>query len=259
MKKFLLVLLSGLFLIACDKTSGNDPGKHDSTTATATGDEKAMTLARRVEDASGGKENWEKVHYISFDYFGSRYWYWDKYKNRYRVESEKRNYRIAGTLDGKKTNLWLRGDLVTDPDSVSKYKDHAYRVWINDMYWLILPFKLLDQGVQLKYVGDCVFDSIRHATCIDMTFQNVGVTPDNKYRIYIDTTNNDVIYWDHYHHRNDSLPSLSNPWTDYKQYGDIRLASDRGDDRGLEEITLYDDLPDHFFSDVSKSHKELRK
>jgi len=246
-------------MIRCEAPSDNKIEKSDAQSVMATGDEKAMALAKDIEDASGGRENWDKVHYLSFDYFGSRYWFWDKFKNRYRVESEKRKYRIAGSLDGKGTHLWLRGNVVTNADSLSKYKDLAYKAWINDTYWLILPFKLLDPGVQLHYAGDCQVDSTHRATCIDLTFQNVGVTPENKYRIYIDTMANQIIYWDHFQNKNDSLPGLSNPWTDYKQYGSIKLASGRGDERGLEQIEISDHLPDQLFTDVSKSSKELIK
>lgn len=255
---FFLVFIAS-FLIQCDSPSWNKADKNGAKSISATGDEKAIALAKRIEDASGGKENWDKVHYISFDYFGSRYWFWDKFKNRYRVESERRKFRIAGSIDGIETHLWLKGVEVTDADSMLKYKDYAYKAWINDMYWLILPFKLLDPGVYLDYVGECQFDSTHHATCFDMTFQNVGVTPENKYRIYVDTLMNNIIFWDHFQNKNDSLPSLSNPWTDYKQYGNIRLAGGRGDTRGLESIELYDHLPDQVFTDISKSYKELLK
>ena len=259
MKYQFILLFIGCLLCRCESPSVNNLDKNVVRAGMATGDEKAITLAKRIEEASGGKENWEKVHFISFDYFGSRYWYWDKFKNRYRVESEKRKYRIAGSLDGKETHLWLRGNIVTDPDTLSKYKDLGYKAWINDTYWLILPFKLLDPGVQLQYVGDCVFDSTHHAICMDMTFQNVGVTPENKYRVYVDTVSNDIIYWDHYQNKNDSLPTLSNPWTDYRPYGKIRLAGGRGDERGLESIVLYDHLSDQIFTDVSKPYSEILK
>ena len=259
MKNLFFLILIGSFLIRCEAPSGNKPEKNDSQSMMATGDEKAMALAKRIEDASGGIENWEKVHYIRFDFFGSRYWFWDKFKGRYRVESEKRKFRIAGNIDGKETHLWLRGNVVTDAYSLSKYKDYAYKAWINDTYWLILPFKLLDPGVQLHFVGECQFDSTQHATCMDLTFQNVGVTRDNKYRIYIDTITNEIIYWDHFQNKNDSLPTLSNPWTDYKQYGKIKLASGRGDERGIDQIELYDHLPDQLFTDVFKSFKEIMK
>jgi hypothetical protein len=70
---------------------------------------------------------------------------------------------------------------------------------------------------------------------------------------------NEVVYWDFYDNKNDSLPSLSNPWTDYKFYGKINLASGRGDERGLEQIEIDPDLPDQIFKDVSHSFKEILK
>ena len=48
--------------------------------------------------------------------------------------------------------------------------------WINDTYWLVMPFKLKDSGVTLKYVGDGKTQAGDDADVLAMTFKNVGVT-----------------------------------------------------------------------------------
>lgn len=245
-------------------TGCNDPenNRHSSdsrlTTTRAAGDEKAIALARRVIDENGGSENFNKIPYLSFDYFGRRYWFWDKFNGRYRVESETRNLRAAGKLDGSDTHLWLRGEIVNDADSIAKYKDFAYKAWINDTYWLLFPFKLLDEGVHLRYIGECIADSTIKATCIELTFDSVGVTPENKYIAYIDSVKNEVVYWDYFKTKYDTLPSVSNPWNDYRMYGDIKISGGRGGDT-IEEIRIYNDLPDKIFTDVTKSFREILK
>ena len=98
----------------------------------ATGDPNAIRLAEEVVNEAGGLANWNKISHISFDYFGRRYWYWDKKNNRYRVESERRKLRAAGKIDGSETHIWLNGELATHPDTLAKYKDFAYKAWIND-------------------------------------------------------------------------------------------------------------------------------
>jgi hypothetical protein len=224
----------------------------------ATGDPKAIELAQRVVDASGGKKNFDNIQFLSFDYFGRRYWFWDKPGNGYRVESEPRQLKAAGKLDGSEFNLWLRGQKISDLDTISKYRDWAYRAWINDTYWLLFPFKLLDPGVHLKYIGHCIADSSINATCIELTFDSVGVTPLNKYIAYIDSTKAEVIYWDYFENRTDSLPEVSNSWHDYKWYDNLKIAAGRGDD-SLKEIRLHQKLPNAIFQDVSQSYNEILK
>ena len=230
--------------------------KTDEKISATTGDKEALLLAHRVEDAVGGKENWDKIPIISFNFFGSRLWYWDKHHNRYRVESEKKKYRIAGTLDGKETLLWLHGNQVTSPDSINKYRAFAHDVWINDTYWLILPFKLTDPGVHLTYLGRCRADSTTAANCMELTFDTVGETPDNKYRIYIDTMSDLIIRWDYFEHQKDTTPSMSNTWSDYRAYGPVRLSGARGD-RSLTGIKIFNALPEKIFTDVTLSSNEI--
>lgn len=245
-------------LISCFDPANDNSDEFLSETAIATGDAKAIALAKRVLDDNGGKASWDKIHYISFDYFGRRYWFWDKFNNLYRIESPSRSLRAAGNIDGSEIHLWLRGELVTDTDTLAKYKDFANKVWINDTYWLIFPFKLLDPGVKLKYLGDCMADSVTNTTCIELTFEKVGVTPQNKYIAYIDTLNLEVIKWDFYESATDSLPAIENPWTDYRQYGNIKLSGGRGDD-SLRQIAVHDKLPEELFTNVSKPYHEILK
>ena len=258
MKNLTIILIAALITGCLDPENNDSTPEAHKSPGKAVGDKKAIELARRVIDASGGEENFNKIPYLSFDYFGRRYWFWDKFNSRYRLESESRNLRAAGKLDGSETHLWLGGNPVTDIDSISKYKDFAYRAWINDTYWLLFPFKLLDEGVQLRYLGECIADSTTKATCIELTFNNVGVTPENKYIAYIDTNKNEVIHWDYFKNKNDTLPSVSNPWNDYRTYGAIRISGGRGGDT-IEEIRIHNELPNEIFTDVTKSSWQILK
>jgi len=252
----LLLLFILIGLAGCFDPDNETVKKGNKDLPAASGDDKALALAQRVVAASGGKENWDQIPYISFDYFGRRYWFWDKANGRYRVESPPRKIRAAGKLDGTETYLWQNGALTTNPDSIAKYKDFAYKAWINDTYWLIFPFKILDPGVHLKYMGACNADSVTQATCIELTFDKVGVTPQNKYVAYIDTLQDQIIRWDYFEKATDSLPALSNPWNDYREYGKIKISGGRGDDT-LKQITVHSILPGEIFTDVSKSYRDI--
>ena len=47
-----------------------------------------------------------------------------------------------------------RGEkLITNPDTLQNFLKYGKSTWINDAYWLVMPFKLKDSGVTLKYIG----------------------------------------------------------------------------------------------------------
>jgi hypothetical protein len=245
-----------LIVIGCSSSSTKTDQGPSPNQVAATGDSLALALAQRVEDAVGGKENWDQVKYLSFNFFGSRFWYWDKHKNRYRVESRKRNYRIAGSLDGLETQLWIHGVQEKNTDSLAKYHTLAYQAWVNDTYWLIAPFKLNDAGVILHWMGTCVTPDTMPANCIQLTFEDVGVTPDNKYHIYVDTLTNRIIYWEYFDNRIDTIPDVSNSWTAYERYGSVYLSGGRGR-RSIDSIQVFEKIPERLFSDVSLPAQEI--
>ena len=253
-KSILTFLIFTLFVLGCTETTTTD-SLTDPSLKKATGDKKAIDLAKKVIEASGGKKNWDNIPYISFDYFGRRYWFWDKINNRYRVESESRGLIAAGKLDGTETYMYFNEEMVTHPDSLAKFNDMAHRMWINDTYWLIFPFKLLDPGVKLKYLGKCGADSI-NATCIELTFEKEGLAPGNKFVAYIDNETYDVIEWDYFQYAEDPKPTMSNVWNEYSQYGPVRLSKGRGKIQ-LGEVIIYETLPEEIFTDVSRSFKEI--
>jgi len=206
--------------------------------------------------AMGGLPAWDSIPFVSFVFFGNRQWFWDKQQGRFRVESEKKGYRIADRLDGSTTRLWLQDHVEDHPDSLSKYARIGYESWINDTYWLIMPFKLRDPGVTLTDLGFCQADSLTRTRCLDLTFQSVGLTPDNRYRVYIDPVSYQVVRWDYFRDATDSLPALSTPWTDYRPYGKILLSGGRGS-RTLSDIALPATLPDKMFEVVAFSASEI--
>lgn len=40
-----------------------------------------------------------------------------------------------------------------NPDTLAADLQAAYRAWINDSYWFVMPYKLKDSGVTLRYRG----------------------------------------------------------------------------------------------------------
>ena len=57
-------------------------------------------------------------------------------------------------IHSMKGKVKMGGEELSHPDSLSKYLEKGKNMWINDSYWLVMPYKLKDSGVTLKYVGE---------------------------------------------------------------------------------------------------------
>ncbi|MEM9719222.1 MAG: hypothetical protein AAGA10_08250, partial [Bacteroidota bacterium] len=156
----------------------------------------------------------------------------------------------VNTMEGK---VQHNGEAFSDADSVAVLLQQAKGQWINDSYWVFMPFKMKDSGVTLKYVG--TDSTLAGVPCevVSMTFSEVGNTPDNKYLVYIHPESHDVLQWDYYPTATDESPRFVSSWDAYKTYGNIRLSSDRvfnGEAmRKLEELAVLDSLSEGFFKE----------
>jgi len=195
----------------------------------ATGsDAAAIAIADEVMRAQGGRAAWDKTRYISWNFFGSRTLLWDKWTGLVRVEWLKRPLKVVVDIDDTTGKVWLNGVEQTQQDSLKKYLDMGKKVWINDAYWLVMPFKLKDSGVTLKSLGQSPSADGLAADLLQLTFKGVGVTPDNKYHVWVDQATRLVTQWAFFNSFSDEKPRFVNPWKDYKRYGNIMLSGDRG-------------------------------
>lgn len=190
--------------------------------------EKAATIANKVVDAMGGLDNYNNTHFIKWD-FGKRVLFWDKWTGDVRVENPSENQVVlvnVNTLEGK---AFENGSLIADAEKTKKLLDKAKKWWINDSYWLVMPWKLQDPGVTLKYIKTDELANGIKADILQLTFENVGVTPDNKYWVYVDQKDHLIKQWDFFKNFDDKEPSFSKPWDNYQQAGDILLSYNRSD------------------------------
>ena len=136
-------------------------------------------------------------------------------------------------------------------DSVKKYLERARGAWINDSYWLIMPFKLKDSGVTLKYVGKKPNAMGAESDVLELTFKGVGVTPDNKYNVYVNPSSHLVTQWDFYGKATNEKPNFSSQWSDYRGLGNIMLSISRGEGRSLTPLGVYKSIPDSVFTSLN--------
>ena len=209
------------------------------------------TLKNKVVEAMGGQKNYDKTRYIHWTFFGNQSLTWDKYKSRVRIDFLKENTVYILNINDKTGKVLKKGVEQTNPDSLAKYLDEAKKIWINHSYWLVMPWKLNDPGVSLSYKGEAKTQDGNDAEYLEMTFKEVGVTPNNKYWIYFDKKSHLITQWSHFSNFNDEKPRFTMPWKDYKPYGKILLSGDRGE-RKLTDIAVYQKLDESVFTDFKK-------
>lgn len=231
---FFLFILMLPFLTGCSTSSEN--GKIAATVENPPAADfdlknsspKAITIADEVMQAMGGRKAYDDTRYLFWNFFGSRTLLWDKQKGDVRIESQKDDFTVVMNIHSMKGKVRMGGEELTNPDSLSKYLQQGKNIWINDSYWLVMPFKLKDSGVTLTYVGEENNEAGKMNDVLELRFKNVGKTPDNKYRVFVDPTTKLVSQWAFYPKADDEEPRFITPWDGYKKHGNIMLAGGRG-------------------------------
>ena len=203
--------------------------------AHASSDPKATAVADKVMEALGGADAWNNTHYLRFDFavdregktLVRRAHTWDKWTGRYRLEAttkEGHPYVVLLNVNTKDGDAWLKGRKL-DGDEKKKYLEQAYGTWVNDTYWLLMPYKMKDAGVTLAMAGEEkkdgeTWDKLR------LTFDNVGLTPKDKYWAYVNRKTGLVDRWD-YVLKGEDKPPTTFMWKNWQKHGKVMLADDR--------------------------------
>jgi hypothetical protein len=247
--KILIYLFSMLLVLAIACDSGKNKGSNPPAPGfnEAASDEKAIEIADQVMAAMGGRKAWKNTRCIEWNFFGNRELIWDKKTGLVRVNYLNEDQQAVINIHNMKGSVRKDGEMITQPDSLAKYLDRAYRTWINDSYWLVMPYKLKDSGVTLKYIGEDTTQDGNAAHVLQLTFNEVGVTPQNKYHVWVDQDSNLVTQWAFYRENSMDEPNFITPWAEYNKYGDILLSGDRGD-RKLSDIAVHEKVPDGIFT-----------
>lgn len=234
MKNTILSLAASLALLGSCHT---EPEAPRASAAQPAGP--ADALAERVIDKIGGRKAWEDTRCITWLFMGSRRLLWDKATDNVRVESGDAVAFV--NLRTRRGRAFERGVELTE-QARTLAVDKAYAAFINDSYWMFMPFKLRDPGVHLAHLGRRVTKAGRSAEVLELTFDEVGMTPKNRYLVYVGVESGLVEQWDFYSSREDTEPRLSTPWNAWKPFGQIQLCTDHGDGKDWE-IAVLDQPP----------------
>jgi len=213
-------------------------------------DPQAIAIADQVMEAMGGREAWDETRYLTWNFFGRRRHVWDKQTGDIRVEGVDRDsgesYLILMNLHTGDGRAWSDGVEITDPDARAERLDAGEAAWINDSYWVFMPYKLKDTGVTLLHLGEHEMLDGRPAEVLELTFEGVGRTPENRYHVYVASDSGLVEQWDYYEDAEDEEPSFQIPWHGWTRHGSILLSADRGENDHTD-LAVLEDVPRSVF------------
>jgi hypothetical protein len=253
LNKTVFAFLISIVLLGCSKqapeTALSDVNPPAEGFDLAHSDPAAVELADSIMAAMGGRANWDKTRFISWNFFGARDLVWDKHLGRVRIEDLKDSITYLVDLNTLEGRVNVKGQELTLPDSLKKMLNKAKSIWINDSYWLVMPFKLKDSGLTLKYMGEDTLKTGSKCNVLQLTFSNVGDTPQNKYLVYVDMADNLVKQWAYFNQANQDSANFTRPWDNYQKYGDILLSADRSDGGGPKNVSVDTALPENLFKE----------
>lgn len=235
-----------LFLLSMGVLSGCQTCRPASSLSEPTrsgvvADARAREIAERVLERLGGEAAWNRTHYVTWNFFGKRRHVWDKWTGDLRTETGDRVTLI--NLNSGQGRVFDGGTELAAGAELDQTLEQAREIWINDAYWMFMPYKLLDPGVHLAYAGEepLAADG-RAADVLVMTFDAVGVTPKNRYRVSVARDTDLVEQWSFFEDAGDREPKFTRPWSGWKRFGDIWLCTGHG--KGEDwEIAVFQELP----------------
>lgn len=219
-------------------------------------------LARQVMIAHGGENVWSDLNWnLAFDFVIARE---GKEIGRYSHEWIRASnyYTVSGVnREGKSwrvifTNIWeKKGTATIDGRSahdtlLPRMIEMGYGRFINDTYWLLMPFKLLDSGVHQRRESDTIIEGNTY-NVLSLSFGKVGLTPGDRYWIYIEPATKLVARW---RYVLESGREGEYIWDQYSDFGAIKLPLRRRTPDGSAEIRF-----EHLRLDRTKESDRSRR
>ncbi|HZE88741.1 MAG TPA: hypothetical protein VE404_04290 [Verrucomicrobiae bacterium] len=234
------------------------------------GDAKAVAVADAVMKAGGGDAGWASAPYMRFTFAvekdgalrASRTHFWDRVKNRIHVEWTSKDGKSVVCVEylDSKEGVCSVGDQALFEGEAKNYLDNAYEMWINDTYWLLMPYKMKDAGVHLKYDGEVKEGSTTYDKVL-LTFEDVGLTPKDRYWAFVNRQTHRMDKWAYILQDDQGKPGTGDPttwkWVNWQKYGNVVLSNEKVSVDGktkilFKDLAVFNDLPDDVFSKSAK-------
>lgn len=253
---------------SAERTSG---GGADAGAAS----DSAELLADRVLEWHGGSDAWESTRFLRFDWIVEREGEtavrrshaWDRWEGDYRLaytrDDDSRVVALFSLPTLASDTLSPAGDVWVDGGRLEgsardSALDQAYRAFVNDSYWLLMPLKWRDPGVHLAYAGREELPDGEAYPAVHLTFdEGLGVT-DDEYWGFVDPESGEMVAW-RFHLEADDQEGPVIWWRDWRTFGpqQLKLALDRRFEAGpvrihFEEVAADTAVPTDVFTPPSE-------
>ena len=176
MKKFLKV--SGYIFLALIMLLGAAFFKFNEKQPIGKTGEKAEALAQKMLQAVN-KPAWDSIGVISWASRVGNKHLWDKKRGLAQVEWK--NNKVLLDIDKKTGKAWENQTPVSDPKKSNKLVQDAYKMFVNDMFWLNPVVKIFDDGTERSIV------TLPDGTeGLMVAYKSGGVTPGDSYLWLLD-------------------------------------------------------------------------
>lgn len=176
-----------------------------------------INFAQEIANAHGFK-NWKNVSEITFTFGGKRSWLWKPKTNDVTLMTKK------DTINYNRTSV----------DSLSYKADRAF---INDKFWLLIPFQLVwDSSATISEPTKTKAPVSKELmNKITITYPNKGgYTPGDAYDIYFD---DDYIIKEWGFRKGNKVEAgLVNTFEDYQDFSGLKLALDHRKPNGKQGV-----------------------
>ena len=198
-------------------------------------DAQSAAVVQQLTDAMGGQKTWDNLPYFRFDFVAVRdgkeiarfrHW-WDKRLGRCRVEGpddQGRTVTAIFTLKDRKGRSYTGGIVDNDSTNIANILKMGYERWVNDTYWVIMPFKLRDPGTILSHARTERTDDGAEYDVLELSFEaGVGLTPGDRYWLYVNRKTHLIDKWE-YVLTGQKPPPQPSSWEAWTSVGPLKIS-----------------------------------
>jgi len=216
-------------------------------------DPRAIQIADAIMEKLGSRAAWNRTLYVTWNHVGRARYLWDRSGGQVRLERagprSGKPYVIVFDVESGQGRAWREGSEVTEQSELDSMLEAARREWINDSWWLLMPYRLKDKGVTLRYQGEGQTEEGRPADVLELTLSDAAVAPGSKYFVWVARESGLVEQWAGFADRDRAEPAWTCPWKGWKRYGNIMLCGDHGEiGVQLTDIAVLDKVPPAAFT-----------
>jgi hypothetical protein len=199
-------------------------------------DPKADAIGKELIASLGGEKAWEKARQFRFDFVVERdgkavarfSHAWDRYTGDYRVSGTDKSgapFVVYFNVNSKDGQALVNGKPVEGEAREGLLK-MAYGRFINDMYWLLAPWKIFDPGVRLAYDGEKPCPEGGTCDVLKLSFEGVGLTPKDVYWLWVTRDGRRMVAWQYVLNGAQEDPTMA-LWKDWRVFSGISLSLEK--------------------------------